>query len=93
MHSALHTAGGISGGQCCDLGHGNMVEVVLDGVLEAGRGHGKVNGLLCVIAAEHTVDQTAAKGIAAADAVDNVHMVGGREEGFASGSVPLGLET
>ena len=52
---------------------------MLDGVFEAGRGHGKVNGLLCVIAAEHTVDQAAAKGIAAADAVDNVHMVCGGE--------------
>lgn len=83
--SALDAASRVAGSQRGSFGVGDEVEILLDAVLQARGCDGIVDRLLRRIVLQERIDQRAAEGIAAADAVDNVHMVGGREEGFASG--------
>jgi hypothetical protein len=64
------TAGPFALHQICDLLHGGEVEVELDGVLEAGRGHRVVEGLLGVYTLKVTVNKTEANESPRTNAVD-----------------------
>ena len=72
---ALDTAGAVAAGQLLDLSHSDMVVVAADGVLQSGSSNGELNGLLAGLAGQQGVDQTAAEGVTAADAVDDVQVV------------------
>ena len=72
---SLYTAGTIAASQLLDLSNGNLVEVALNRVFERGSSNSKLNGRLGVIAIQRSIDQAAAEGIAAADAVHNVQMI------------------
>ena len=52
---------------------------MLDTVLEARGRNCEVDDLLIVLAAEQRIDQAAAEAVAAADTVDDMYMVGCRE--------------
>ena len=56
---------------------------MLHAVLQAGGGHGEVDGALVVLAREQGVDQAAAEAVAAAHAVHDMDAVGGGEAGGA----------
>ena len=45
---------------------------MLDGVLQAGSCHSKIDGILVVITLAQGIDQAAAEAVAAANAVDDV---------------------
>ena len=46
FHSPLDAAGGVACRKRLDLGKGDEVEIVLNGMLEAGGGNGKVDRIL-----------------------------------------------
>src|SRR5699024_1989217 len=45
--SALHTAGGVSMHQSQYLSFADKIEIVFNGLLEAARRHGELDGILC----------------------------------------------
>ena len=55
------------------------IEVAFDGVLEAGCRNCEFNSVLSGVTVEAGVDKTAAEAIAAADSVNDVHVIGLRE--------------
>ena len=73
---SLHPSRSVSPRQLLHLGDADTVEVALDGVLQSGSGNRKLNGGLGVLAREQGVDQPCAKAVTAANAVDDVEMVG-----------------
>ena len=52
---------------------------MLDGMLQARCGNGKVYGSLIICASHQAINQTTAKTVAAADTVHNVDAIGGGE--------------
>ena len=81
--SALHSAGGVAGSQRLDLGNADQIEVVLDAVLEAGGGYREIDGVLRGLSVQHGIDKARAEGVAAADAVNDMDVIGRREVSLA----------
>ena len=83
---SLDTAGAVAACQLLNLGNGDHVVVAADGVLQSGSSNCELNSCLGVLAGQQSVDQTAAEGVTAADAVDDVQVVqlGEAEIGRAS---------
>ena len=52
----LDTAGGIALCQIFHFGNSHQIEIVLDGVLQAGRRHSKIDGILIVLARDQAVN-------------------------------------
>ena len=72
---SLDAAGAVAAGQLLDLSHGDVVVVAADGVLQSGSSNSELDGFLAGLAGQQGVDQTAAEGVTAADAVDDVQVV------------------
>ena len=81
---ALDATGGVAGGEGLHLGHGHVVEIMFDRVLQARSGHREVDGVLRAVAVRKRVDEAAAEGVAAAHTINDLHVVLGREAGGAS---------
>ena len=54
--SPLDSAGGIALCQIFHFGNSHQIEIVLDGVLQAGRRHSKIDGILIVLARDQAVN-------------------------------------
>ena len=77
--SALNTSRSVSACESLNLVYGDHIEVALDSVLEAGCRNCELYCVLSRVAHKAGVDKTAAKAVAAAYAVNDVHVVGARE--------------
>ena len=69
---ALDTAGTVAASQLLDLSNSNHVVVAFDGMLQSGSSNSKLNSFLGGLAVQQGVDQAAAEGVTAANAVDDV---------------------
>ena len=72
---SLDTAAAVTAGQLFDLSDSDHVVVTADGVLQSGSSDCELNSFLRGLAAQQGVDQTAAEGVTAANAVDDVQVV------------------
>ena len=72
---SLNAAGSVALCQGLNFVNSDQVEVVANGVLQAGSSNSKVNGALGVLANQLAVNQAAAEAIAAADAIDDMQMI------------------
>ena len=72
---ALDTAGTVAASQLLDLSNSNHVVVAFDGMLQSGSSNSKLNSFLGGLAVQQGVDQAAAEGVTAANAVDDVQVV------------------
>ena len=73
--SSLDTAAAVAAGQLLDLSNGDHVVVAADGVLQSGSRNRELNRSLSVLSAEQSINQTAAEGVTAANAVDDGQVV------------------
>ena len=80
---SLNPAGGVAASQRLYLGHADKVEIMLNGMFQAGCCHRKVDRVLIGLADQLRVDQAAAKAVAAAYTIHNMDAVSGREDRFA----------
>ena len=72
---ALDTAGTVAASQLLDLSNSNHVVVAFDGMLQSGSSNSKLNSFLGGLAVQQGVDQAAAEGVTAANAVDDTQLV------------------
>ena len=72
---SLDTAGAVAACQLLNFGNSDHVVVAADGVLQSGSSNSELNSSLGVLAGQQSVDQTAAEGVTAANAVDDVQVV------------------
>ena len=68
---SLHASGSVSAGQGLNLFSGYQVEIAGDGVLQRGSRHTEFQSRLEVLAVQHTADDAARKGVAAAHTVND----------------------
>ena len=83
----LDTAGTVAACQLFHFSNCNHIVVALDGVLLGRSSNCKFNSCLGILAGEDGVDQTAAKAVAAANAVDDVQVVLLREAVLVLGNI------
>ena len=72
---SLDTAGAVAACQLLDLGNGDHVVVAADGVLQSGSSNCELNSFLSGLAGQQGINQAAAEGVTAADAVDDVQVI------------------
>ena len=80
MGSAFYTSGGVAAHQGEDFGAAHIIEIAVYGMLQATGGDGKTDGIgwIAHILTVKRVDKPAGKGVAAADAVNDVAYLIGR---------------
>ena len=57
------------------LSFADKIEIVFNGLLEAARRHGELDGILCRQTFAHCMDKTAAKAVTAAHTIDQLNEV------------------
>ena len=82
--SALNTTRPRAGHQSTNFLHGDLIEVMLDRVLQAGSCHGEVNGILIGVVLRKSVNECAAEGVTAANTVNDLDIIAAGEAGFVS---------
>ena len=79
INLSLNSSASVAACELFDLGDAYAVEVALDRVLESGCRNCEFDGSLCGLSGEQGIDKTCAEGVTAANAVNDVEVVGLRE--------------